>query len=111
MMIKKIFVNEFGFDYINKIDSRKVEEIKNSMIKNGYKGQPIVYCNNGLLTGSHRLAAARMIEDFEILTLDLTSEVNEYCENNDCCYTDIAFDEIDTMTAEEIVEYLTKGSE
>lgn len=107
-MITKIFVDEFALDYINKLDSKKVEEIKKSMIKCGYKGQPIVYCNLGLITGSHRLAAAREIEDMEIDIIDLTLSVNDYCEKNDCSYTDIKFDEINDMKVSEIIDYFSR---
>lgn len=109
----KMTIDELRFELLNKVDKEKVNEIKKSIIENGWKGQ-IFYCNLGLLTGSHRIQALRELQedyDIEFDAIDLTNEVNEYCENNDCSYGDIDFDEINDMNEEEIVRYFTIDEE
>lgn len=104
-------IENFTFQEINEIDEKKKEKIKESMKKNGYVGTPIFYCNLGLLTGSHRIVAARELaeeteDEVKIKTVDLTEEFNEYCEINNSCYTDLDFAEIDEMDEKEIKKYL-----
>jgi hypothetical protein len=103
----KIFADSIAHAPLNDIDNLKKEVIKKSLLDNGYMGEPIAYCANGLLTGSHRLAAAKEI-DAEIEVIDLTEYVNMWCENNDASYTDIQFDVIDEMTITEIIKYFTE---
>lgn len=97
-----------NFDLLNKVDDAKVNEILNSLLANGWKGAPVLYCDYGLVTGSHRLAALRkinaMLDDadgdefnklYDILdsveALDVTDIINRYCEDNDYTYLDIDF--------------------
>ena len=70
-------------DLINDTDSEKVRTIANDMRDNGYKGCPILVANDQLITGSHRLAALRILEedgvdvsDWEVAE-DVTELVNE----------------------------------
>lgn len=73
---------------VNEVDQNKVEEIKKSIVANGWQGAPILYTNLGLVTGSHRLAALQEIEEtgedddvlFENIAEDVTDIVNDYCE-------------------------------
>lgn len=48
---------------INDIDETKVNKIAESMKENGYIGCPILVFNDQLLTGSHRMAALKQLED------------------------------------------------
>lgn len=90
---------------INDVDNDKVEEIKESIMENGWQGAPILYTNLGLVTGSHRLAALREIEEteddddvlFEDIAEDVTDIVNDYCEKND-----MSWDELDFSNLREI---------
>ncbi len=52
-------------DGINMIDAQKVEDIKKSILTNGWQGAPILMHERlGLLiTGSHRLAALKSIDE------------------------------------------------
>ena len=73
---------------VNDVDEKKVSEIKKSILENGWQGAPILYTNMGLVTGSHRLAALREIEEteddddvlFENIAEDVTDITNDYCE-------------------------------
>ena len=84
---------------VNDVDGNKVSEIKKSILKNGWKGAPILYTNMGLVTGSHRLAALREIEEteddddvlFEDVAEDVTDIVNDYCEKNDMTWDELDF--------------------
>ena len=90
---------------VNDVDPVKVEEIKNSIMENGWQGAPILYTNLGLVTGSHRLAALREIEETEDddsildedVAEDVTDIVNDFCEKND-----ITWDELDFSSLREI---------
>lgn len=91
--------------YVNSVDSEKVEEIKESIMANGWQGCPILYTDLGLVTGSHRLAALREIEEtednddvlFEDIAEDVTDIINDYCEKND-----MSWDELDFSNLREI---------
>ena len=84
---------------VNDVDRDKVEEIKESILTNGWQGAPILYTNLGLVTGSHRLAALREIEDTEEdddvldedVAEDVTDIINDYCEKNDMTWDEIDF--------------------
>lgn len=84
---------------VNEVDQNKVEEIKKSIVANGWQGAPILYTNLGLVTGSHRLAALREIEEteddddvlFEDVAEDVTDIINDYCEKNDMTWDEIDF--------------------
>lgn len=84
---------------VNEVDKNKVEEIKKSIVANGWQGAPILYTNLGLVTGSHRLAALQEIEEtgedddvlFENIAEDVTDIVNDYCEKNDMTWDELDF--------------------
>lgn len=84
---------------VNDVDEKKVSEIKKSILKNGWQGAPILYASLGLVTGSHRLAALKEIEEtgeddnvlFEDIAEDVTNIVNEYCESHDTCWDELDF--------------------
>ncbi len=80
----KTFEEIKKMELINKVDDEKVLEIANSIKKNGWCGTPILYTEIGLITGSHRLAALKLLEkewedfDCEIeCAEDVTDLVNE----------------------------------
>lgn len=101
----------FYTNLINEVDQNKVNEIKESMKKNGYVGTPIFYTEYILLTGSHRYEALKQLADEEIEIefnpIDLTNLVEEYLAENDETHMDIEFDEINDMNEEEIINYFT----
>ena len=90
---------------VNDVDAEKVEEIKKSIMENGWQGAPILNSNLGLVTGSHRLAALKEIDDyeddddvlFEDVAEDVTDIINDYCEKND-----MTWDELDFSSLREI---------
>lgn len=84
---------------VNDTDASKVEAIKESIMKNGWTGCPILYTDLGLVTGSHRLAALKEIEatedDTDVLDAevaeDVTDIINDYCEKNDTYWDELDF--------------------
>lgn len=84
---------------VNEVDQNKVEEIKGSILANGWQGAPILYTNMGLVTGSHRLAALQEIEEtgedddvlFENIAEDVTDIINDYCESHDTYWDELDF--------------------
>jgi|WetSurMetagenome_2_1015567.scaffolds.fasta_scaffold01217_4 ParB-like chromosome segregation protein Spo0J len=100
-----MFIDELVLDLINEVDKRKVAEIKKSIEENGYIGTPIFYTECMLLTGSHRIAALRELEDVEFTAIDLTVEVNAWLEENEADYSEIQYDEINEMNEQEIRKY------
>ena len=74
---------------INAVDAGKVADLAESIKANGWQGAPILVCNMGLVTGSHRLAALAELDadlDYDGDALDqdvaedVADEVNAYCE-------------------------------
>ena len=53
------------FAPINEVDQNKVNEIKESIKANGFKGCPILICGESLITGSHRLTALQQLAEQE----------------------------------------------
>lgn len=97
---------------VNEVDQNKVEEIKKSIVANGWQGAPILYTNLGLVTGSHRLAALREIEEteddddvlFENIAEDVTDIINSYCEEHDIYWDELDFGNLGEIFAGTWVE-------
>lgn len=97
---------------VNDVDEKKVSEIKKSILKNGWKGAPILYTNMGLVTGSHRLAALQEIEEtgedddvlFEDIAEDVTDIINSYCEEHDIYWDELDFGNLGEIFAGTWVE-------
>ena len=68
---------------INDTDADKVNEIAESMKQNGFVGCPILVANDQLLTGSHRLAALRQLEDegYDIFDWEVAEDVTDIVED------------------------------
>lgn len=88
---------------INETDAEHVEEIKRSIMENGWQGAPILVSETYgmLITGSHRLAALKDIcdtdWDFDMDSLgDVAEPVDDiiaaWCEENDCTIGDLPYD-------------------
>lgn len=87
-----------GFAPVNATDPEKVAAIADSIRRNGWTGAPIlVAAASGILvTGSHRLAALRLIDEEDGLDdLDVAEDVQDlidaWCEENDASLDDIDF--------------------
>ncbi len=97
---------------VNDVDAEKVEEIKKSIMENGWQGAPILYSNLGLVTGSHRLAALQEIDDyeddddvlFENIAEDVTDIINDYCESHDTYWDELDFGNLGAIFAGTWVE-------
>ncbi len=97
---------------VNEVDQNKVEEIKESILANGWQGAPILYTNLGLVTGSHRLAALQEIEEtgedddvlFEDIAEDVTDIINSYCEEHDIYWDELDFGNLGEIFAGTWVE-------
>jgi hypothetical protein len=93
---------------VNAVDPQKVEELKASMLADGWQGAPILYTELGLITGSHRKAALDSIDAAwdtladsqkdvaanllnSDIALDVTDIINAYCEENEITWDDIDF--------------------
>lgn len=48
---------------VNSTDAAKVDELVKDMLENGWRGAPILTAGEELITGSHRLAALKKIND------------------------------------------------
>lgn len=99
---------------INEVNHDKVEEIKKSILENGWQGAPILYTNMGLVTGSHRLAALQEIEEtgedddvlFEDIAEDVTDIINSYCEERDIYWDELDFSSLrDIFSGTWVEEY------
>lgn len=99
---------------VNEVDQNKVEEIKKSILENGWLGAPILYTNMGLVTGSHRLAALQEIEEtgedddvlFENIAEDVTDIINDYCESHDTYWDELDFSSLrDIFSGTWVEEY------
>ena len=92
---------------INRIDPDHVRELANSILRDGWKGAPILVCSDAyLITGSHRLAALSLLEneqeDFDADELgdiaeDVTDEVNAYCEVNGVTIDELPYDNLSAI--------------
>lgn len=97
---------------VNEVDQNKVSEIKKSILENGWLGAPILYTNLGLVTGSHRLAALKEIDDyeddddvlFEDVAEDVTDIINSYCEEHDIYWDELDFGNLGEIFAGTWVE-------
>lgn len=96
---------------VNEVGQNKVEEIKESILANGWQGAPILYTNLGLVTGSHRLAALQEIEEsgeddvlFENIAEDVTDIINDYCESHDTYWDELDFGNLGAIFAGTWVE-------
>lgn len=73
-----------SYSTINDVEAAKVRALADSMLADGWVGCPILVCGGALLTGSHRLAALRLIaeehEDAEVLTQDVAADVTDIVE-------------------------------
>ena len=69
-----------GYSSINEVCKGKVKKLIQSMLKDGWNEEPILYCDLGLITGSHRLVALQKIEKMysnDKLTLDESFVLDE----------------------------------
>jgi len=68
---------------INDVDPSKVYKIAESIKKNGFVGCPILVYGEMLITGSHRLAALRLLldEGYDVENLDVAEDVTDIVEN------------------------------
>ena len=67
-------IDILDFEPVNGVDEEKVNDIYDSIVKNGWNGAPILTYGNCLLTGSHRQAALKKMFDND---LDLGFECAE----------------------------------
>lgn len=112
-------------ELINDVEIKKVNNLIESFLTNGWNGMPILYCSslNCLVTGSHRLTALQTLEEnyydysdeeqeaidnlFEkVEAIDVTDMINNYCELNDCTFDEIDFSSLrDVFQDTEIEKY------
>ena len=73
-----------GMYPINEVDEEKVNSIAESIRENGWVGCPILIYNDQLLTGSHRLAALKKLDDDgeDVLELECAEDVTDIVEEN-----------------------------
>ena len=100
----------------NSTDAKAVASIADSMLSNGWTGAPIlVHAAHGiLLTGSHRLAALKVIDasdaamDASVLSADIAEDVSDiidaYCEANDESIDELELDNLSKYFAGTWVE-------
>lgn len=102
-----------AYGEINGTDEAKVAELAESIRENGWQGAPILVCNLGLVTGSHRLAALGLLDKdgsydgdalSEDVAEDVTDLINAYCEREGIGYDEIEFDRLRDVFAGTWVE-------
>ncbi|MFT3952801.1 MAG: ParB/RepB/Spo0J family partition protein [Oscillospiraceae bacterium] len=89
-------------DSINNVDMEKVAQIAESIRENGWQGAPILVHTgiNQLVTGSHRLAALKLLaeDDSSVYDMDVAVDVSEIVdealEREGYSYGDIDYSEI-----------------
>lgn len=71
-----------GMYGINEVDDKKVDAIADSIRKNGWIGCPILIWNDQLLTGSHRLAALKKLQEDgeDVSDMEVAEDVTEIVE-------------------------------
>ncbi len=74
-----------NYNLINPVSETKVRQIADSIRANGWVGCPILLNGDELLTGSHRVAALRLIadedDDLSILNQDLAEDVSDLVQS------------------------------
>ena len=108
-----------GFSEINNVDENKVNQLINSMLGQGWQGAPILYCDLGLVTGSHRIAALKKIEEMyinddltleesrvldEVKIINVMDEINDYCEKTGYTWNGIDFSGLGEVFEETYIE-------
>lgn len=108
------------FAPINNTDATRVEEIAESIKKNGWVGAPILVSESlgQLITGSHRLAAIQSViendwdfdaDDLGDIAEDIDGIINAYCEENDCTIDQLPYDNLSLVFAGTWVEEYAAG--
>lgn len=92
---------------INKTNKDKVRVIADSILENGWNGMPILVdeAHGMLITGSHRLAALKLLNDETEDDLDNLGDIAEdvsdiidaWCEENDAVIDDIDFSNLSAV--------------
>ncbi len=87
---------------INETDPSRVHSLAESIRANGWQGAPILVAESFgmLITGSHRQAALKELDDdfdFDVDELGDVAEpvddlINAWCEENDTCIDDVRYD-------------------
>jgi hypothetical protein len=77
------------------IDSDKVHALATSMTERGWVGAPIVVDGDRALTGTHRLAAVRMVQDEGYDLAWPAVEIADLCAEHGLSWTAIREDNID----------------
>lgn len=69
---------------INEVYEEKVNKIAESIKENGWLGCPILVYNDQLLTGSHRLAALKKLDEEgeDVWDMECAEDVTEIVEEN-----------------------------
>lgn len=73
----------YYYNLINEVEEDKVTALAENMRSNGYVGCPILVCNDQLLTGSHRLAALRKLEEegVDVYDWEVAEDVTDIVED------------------------------
>jgi hypothetical protein len=94
---------------INEVDPKKALSIANSIIEGTFKSPDILFFSpfSAAVTGSHRIAAAKILmsldqnsgfelgyRELEFPAIDIADEIDIYCEQQDCSFEDLPFDDL-----------------
>lgn len=94
-----------GYAEINDTDRAKVARIIRSIRRHGWRG-PAVLVHDALgraVTGSHRIAAARILSqyekyyDIECEIVECDDEIEAFCVENDCTFEQLPLDSLRTI--------------
>lgn len=102
------------FAPVSDTDTDKVQKIAESIRSNGWQGAPILVSETcgRLITGSHRYAALRLIEEETWANLDQLGDIaepiddiiNAWCEENDAVIDQLPYDNLREVFAGTWVE-------
>lgn len=100
------------YSMVNDTDDNKVADIADSIKENGWVGMPILVSEpyGILITGSHRLAALKSLEDELFLddlgdvAEDVTDLIESWCEETGSTMDDIQYDNLSSVFAGTWVE-------
>lgn len=104
------------------VEPDKVQQLAESIKANGWQGAPILVseARGQLITGSHRLAALKLIEEETCLDLDELGEIaepvddiiNAWCEENNAVIEQLPYDNLrEVFAGTWVEEYKSQLSE
>jgi len=110
-----------GLETINKPEKKRIYELVKSFKEKGWDGLPILYskAHHQAITGSHRIAAAKILLDdqdweysLDVEAINVDDYLDDYCEVHDCTIDDLPYNSLsDIFEGTDLEEIVKKNSE